>query len=159
MSLRPVSDEMVPSFEKAPRLAFIVSQFNEEVTYGLLEGAQNLLSENHLAKGDVYKAPGAFELPLIAKALAESGKYDGVVAFGCVIKGDTAHFEYISGEAARGMMEVQLKTGIPASFGILTVYSQEEALIRSGNNEANKGREAVLACLHAIQTLREIKAL
>ncbi|QCE33010.1 6,7-dimethyl-8-ribityllumazine synthase [Acetobacteraceae bacterium] len=156
MSLRPVSTNMVPKFTNAPKIAVIVSQFNEEVTNGLLEGAQALLKENNLPNAELFKAPGAFELPLIARALAKSGKYEGVVALGCVIKGDTAHFEYISGEAARGMMAVQLETGIPASFGILTVYSQKEALVRSAKDESNKGREAMLACLQTIKTLRKI---
>lgn len=144
--------------ETMPRLALIVSQFNPEVTHGLRDGALACLAENgvELSPSDIYSAPGAFEIPLIAKRLAESG-YDGVVCLGCVIKGDTAHFEYISEAAAHGLMQVGLETGKPVTFGILTTYTDEQAIVRSRNDEHNKGREAAAACLEALQTLGAIR--
>jgi 6,7-dimethyl-8-ribityllumazine synthase len=140
--------------ETMPRLAIVVSQFNPEVTHGLRDGALAYLAENGvtLSSRDVFSAPGAFETPLIAKRLAQSG-YDGVICLGCVIKGDTAHFEYISEATAHGLMQVGLETGKPVTFGILTVYTDEQAVARSRNDEHNKGREAAAACLEALKTL------
>lgn len=143
--------------ETMPRLALIVSQFNIEVTHGLRDGALAYLAENglKLSPSDIYSAPGAFEIPLIAKRLAESG-YDGVICLGCVIKGDTAHFEYISEAATHGLMQVGLETGKPVTFGILTTYTDEQANIRSRQDEHNKGREAAAACLEALKSLDAI---
>jgi 6,7-dimethyl-8-ribityllumazine synthase len=141
--------------ETTPRLALVVSQFNPEVTHGLRDGALAYLSENgvSIAPDHVYSAPGAFEIPLIAKRLAQSG-FDGVICLGCVIKGDTAHFEYISEATAHGLMQVGLETGKPITFGILTTYTDEQAILRSRRDEHNKGREAAAACLEALDTLR-----
>lgn len=144
--------------EITPRLALVVSQFNPEVTNGLRDGALSYLADNgvSLAPGDIYSAPGAFEIPLIAKRLAQVG-YDGVICLGCVIKGDTAHFEYISEAAAHGLMQVGLETGKPVTFGILTTYTDEQAIIRSRKDEHNKGREAAAACLDALRALDAIR--
>lgn len=143
--------------EATPRLALIVSQFNPEVTHGLRDGALAYLAENgvSVAPEHVYSAPGAFEIPLIARRLAE-GEFDGVICLGCVIKGDTAHFEYISEAAAHGLMQAGLATGKPITFGILTTYTDEQAILRSRNDEHNKGREAAAACLQALRTLATI---
>jgi 6,7-dimethyl-8-ribityllumazine synthase len=143
-----------------PRLAVVVSRFNQEVTEGLLAGARRELAERGvpLAEADIFPAPGAFEMPLLAKALAESGRYAGVVCLGCVIKGDTAHFEFISLGAATGLMQATLTTGVPIAFGILTTYTDEQALLRSRDDAANKGREAAAACVEALATLARIKA-
>ena len=140
-----------------PRLALIVSQFNPEVTHGLRDGALAYLKANDvsIAPENIYSAPGAFEIPLIAKRLAQSG-FDGVICLGCVIKGDTAHFEYISEAAANGLMQAGLETGKPITFGILTTYTDEQAILRSRNDDHNKGREAAAACLEALQTLSAI---
>lgn len=145
--------------ETTPRLALIVSQFNPEVTHGLRDGALAYLSENgvSIVPDHVYSAPGAFEIPLIAKRLAQSG-FDGVICLGCVIKGDTAHFEYISEAAAHGLMQVGLETGKPITFGILTTYTDEQAILRSRRDEHNKGREAAAACLQALRALATIGA-
>ena len=143
--------------ETMPRLALIVSQFNPEVTHGLRDGALAYLAENgiSMAPDHIFSAPGAFEIPLLAKRLAQSG-FDGVICLGCVIKGDTAHFEYISEAAAHGLMQAGLETGKPITFGILTTYTDEQAVLRSRNNEHNKGREAAAACLEALAVLRAI---
>ena len=140
------------------RIAIVVSRFNEEVTNGLLSGARASLADNgiKLSDRDIYSAPGAFEIPLIAQTLARTGKFDGVICLGCVIKGDTAHFEYISQAASTGLMAASLATGVPLTFGILTTYTDEQAIVRSRDDAHNKGREATLACLEAIRTLAAV---
>ena len=143
-----------------PRIAIIVSRFNKEVTSGLLAGAKAQLSESgvEVPYEDVIEAPGAFEIPLLAKALARTGRYDGVVCLGCVIKGDTAHFEYISQATSSGLMAASLETGVPLAFGILTTYTEDQAIARSRSDAHNKGREAAAACLASVQGLRRISA-
>jgi len=143
-----------------PRLAVVVSRFNPEVTEGLLAGTRHELAERGvpLRDGDVFSAPGAFEIPLLAQTLAKSGRYAGVICLGCVIKGDTAHFEFISLGAATGLIQAALATGVPITFGILTTYTDEQALIRSRDDAANKGREAAAACVEALATLESINA-
>ncbi len=130
------------------RFAIVVSQFNPEVTNGLLEGAKKFLTEKKvkLAKDDIYSAPGAFELPLIAKKLAQKKKYSGVICLGCVIKGDTMHFEYISLAATMGILQSSLETGKPVTFGVLTTLSDDQAVARSRPDAHNKGIEAAAAC-------------
>jgi 6,7-dimethyl-8-ribityllumazine synthase len=142
------------------RIALVVSRFNPEVTEGLKAGAVRYLDEQGLALNpeDVYPAPGAFEMPLIAQALAKSGRYDAVACLGCVIKGDTAHFEFISGGTAYGLMQAGLATGVPIGFGVLTTYTDEQAVARSRDDEHNKGREAAAAVVEAVRTLRSIQA-
>ena len=144
----------------APRIAIAVSGFNPEVTSGLLKGALAQLADHGapVAPDDVIDAPGAFELPLIAQALARTGRYDGVVCLGCVIKGDTAHFEFISLGASLGMMMAGLMTETPITFGVLTTYTDDQALVRSRDDAENKGREAGSACYAAITTLRKIQS-
>jgi 6,7-dimethyl-8-ribityllumazine synthase len=141
-----------------PRIAIVVSQFNQEVTHGLLRGARAYLKENGVTVTDdhVYSAPGAFEIPLIAQKLGRSGKYDGVVCLGCVTKGDTAHFEYISETSGHGLMQATLTTGIPLTFGVLTTYTEQQARVRSQDDKHNKGREAAAACLEALKTLARV---
>jgi 6,7-dimethyl-8-ribityllumazine synthase len=143
-----------------PRIALAVSAFNPEVTGGLERAARAYLAgqDAAVAEEDVVAAPGAFELPLIAQALARTGRYDGVVCLGCVIKGDTAHFEFISLAASMGMMSASLVTETPIAFGVLTTYSDEQAEARSREDAANKGREAAEACWKTVQTLRRIRA-
>ncbi len=140
------------------RIAIVVSRFNEDVTNGLLSGARASLADHdiNLSDRDIYSAPGAFEIPLIAQTLARTGKYDGVICLGCVIKGDTAHFEYISQAASSGLMAASLATGVPLTFGILTTYNDEQAAARSRDDVHNKGREAALACLEVLATLRSL---
>jgi 6,7-dimethyl-8-ribityllumazine synthase len=134
-----------------------VSSFNEEVTGGLARGARDVLREQGIREWKEYRAPGAFELPLLAKTLAQTGTVDGVICLGCVIKGDTAHFEFISLGTAVGIQQVSLETGIPVSFGVLTTYTDEQAVIRSRDDAHNKGREAANATLETIRLIREIK--
>ncbi|GBQ34734.1 6,7-dimethyl-8-ribityllumazine synthase [Gluconacetobacter azotocaptans] len=147
------------TFARAPRLAIVVSRFNEPVTHGLRDGALEWLREHDItvAEGDVLYAPGAYELPLLAQTLARTGRYDGVICLGCVIKGDTAHFEFISLGAAMGLMQASLATEVPVAFGVLTTYTDEQARVRSGADEHNKGREAAAACVESLALIQKIK--
>jgi 6,7-dimethyl-8-ribityllumazine synthase len=141
------------------RLAVVISRFNPEVTLGLLQGARAWLARQHInvPDEDVIQAPGAFELPLLAQALAETGRYDGVICLGCVIKGDTAHFEFISLAASQGILHASLATRVPITFGVLTTYNDEQAQARSRPDAENKGQEAAQACVEAAQALAGIR--
>lgn len=145
-------------FATPPRIALVVSRFNDDITGGLRTGALEWLGEHAIgvADPDLIAAPGAFELPLIAQALARTGRYQGVICLGCVIKGDTAHFEFISLGAASGLMQASLATGVPIAFGILTTYTEEQAIVRSRPDAHNKGREAAAACVESIAILQAI---
>jgi 6,7-dimethyl-8-ribityllumazine synthase len=142
------------------RFALVVGRFYGELAERLVAGAHEAL-EPH-GEIDVYDVPGAFELPLAAKYAAESGRYDAVVALGAVIRGETDHYDYVCGEAARGIQQVQLLTGVPVGFGVLTVDSMEQALARvQGGGKRDSGAhaaEAVLASLAIRDRLRERKA-
>ena len=140
-----------------PKIAIVTSRFNEEVTRGLKKGTFQVLAEKGITTYREFDAPGAFEIPLIAKALAKSGKFDGVICLGCVIKGDTAHFEFISLGAALGIQQAALDTGVPIAFGILTTYTDGQASVRSLDDSHNKGREAALACIETIEILSSIR--
>jgi len=148
----------MPKTKENFRIAIITSQFNEGVTQGLQAGALKYLAEQgvEVAKAAVFSAPGAFEIPLMAKALAKTGAFDGVVCLGCVIKGDTAHFEFISLGATIGLMNVTLETGVPIAFGVITTYTDDQAVARSRDDAHNKGREAAAACIQSLRTLAAI---
>lgn len=159
MSTNRPSTQPVFHFSTMPRLAIVVSRFNDAVTFGLRDGAIEWLKEHHISvkQEDILEAPGAFELPLIAQTLAKTGHYDGVICLGCVIKGDTAHFEFISLGATIGTMQASLATETPIAFGILTTYSDAQAVSRSREDEHNKGREAAAACVESLHLLQKIK--
>lgn len=140
------------------KFAIIVSRFNEDVTQGLLKGALSFFQEKKIppAACSVFYAPGAFEIPLLAQKLARTGQYAGVVCLGCVIKGDTAHFEFISLGATIGIMQAMLNTEVPVTFGVITTYNDDQAVARSRDDVHNKGREAAAACLETVETLLQI---
>jgi 6,7-dimethyl-8-ribityllumazine synthase len=140
------------------RFAVVASRFNSEIVDGLLGGARSALTEAGVDwdRVAVFQVPGAFEIPLVAKKVAESGKYDAVVAIGCLIRGETPHFEYISNQASLGIGQVALETGIPVTFGIITVNNDEQAIARSSAGEGNKGYEAAMAAVAMVKLLREI---
>jgi 6,7-dimethyl-8-ribityllumazine synthase len=131
------------------RFAVAVSRFNDVVTGPLLEGAVAAFRRHGIAEDDVEVAwtPGAFELPLAARRLADSGQFDAVVCLGAVIRGETAHFDYVAAECARGIQDVALATGVPCSFGVLTTDSLTQALDRAGGKHGNKGWEAATAAI------------
>ena len=139
--------------------AIVVSRFNEEVTSGLLAGAHDALAEAGVRADEisVFHVPGAFEIPLAAMHAAESGRFDAVICLGCLIKGDTMHFEYIADAAAHGIMRVGLDTGVPVAFGVLTTLTDEQAEQRARPGSGNKGREAALAAIEMVRLMPEIK--
>ena len=131
------------------RVAIVAARFNDFIVASLLKGARAAWHEHGGAPGDlaVVRVPGAFELPVAVRRLAASGRYDAVVALGCVIRGDTPHFDYVAGEAARGLQLAALETGVPVAFGVLTVDSLEQALERAATTAGNKGGEAMQSAL------------
>jgi 6,7-dimethyl-8-ribityllumazine synthase len=131
------------------RVAIVVSRFNDFVTERLLQGAEQLLREHGIAGADidVLRVPGAFEIPVTAQRIAETGRVAAVVCLGCLIKGATPHFDYISSACAHGITAAAAATGVPMAFGVLTTNSVEEAVERAGPGDANKGREAALAAI------------
>lgn len=138
------------------RVAVVVSRYNVDISKRLLRGALEVLEQRGAAEPQVVWVPGALELPVAALTLAESGQADAIVALGCVINGETAHFQYVAGECARGIMHVQLDTGVPCSFGVLTTFDREQALARSGEKN-NKGAEAVEAAIEMVNLLRAVQ--
>ncbi len=140
------------------RFALVVSRFNEEITEGLLRGALAALAESGVRDQDVTVArvPGAFELPLAAGRLAASGGFDAVICLGCVIKGDTMHFEYIAGAASQGIMDAGVRTGVPVGFGLLTTLTEAQAAERAADGPGNKGREAALAAVEMASLVRQL---
>src|SRR3990167_2910369 len=137
------------------KLAIAVSRFNEAVCEGLLTGALGALKESGVTTEhiEVFRVPGAFEIPLVAKKLAQSGRFAGVIALGAVIRGETPHFEFVSLAATMGCLQAALDTGCPVLFGVLTVNNEAEAAGRSRPDEFNKGREAVLALFDVLKTM------
>ena len=135
------------------RIAIAASRFNQHIVGPLLEGAYEALVENGVSEHtiEVVRVPGAFELPVTAVRLAQSGRFDAVVCLGAVVRGDTPHFEFVSGECARGLMEAGLMTGKPVIFGVLTTNTEQQALDRPGGSEGNKG---AVECYEAIESFR-----
>lgn len=138
------------------RLAFVAGRFNSFITDRLVEGAVDAVARTG---GDpdairIYKVPGAFEIPLVAKKLAASGRYDAVVCLGAVIRGATPHFEYVAAEVSKGIAHVALETGVPVAFGVLTTDTLEQAIERAGSKAGNKGWEAAMAAVETVNLLR-----
>jgi 6,7-dimethyl-8-ribityllumazine synthase len=134
--------------------AIAVARFYEDLAARLVAGAQAAFADAGAGEADVIDVPGAFELPMAAKLCAESGRYDGIACVGAVIRGETDHYDWVCAEAARGIQEVQLRTGVPCAFGVLTVDTMEQALARSGGDKRDSGRHAAEAVL-ALARLRE----
>jgi len=136
-----------------PRYAIAIGRFYEQLADRLIAGAQRAFTAATGEAADVYDVPGAFELPLAASYLARSGRYAGVACLGAVIRGETDHYDYVCTEAARGIQEVQLRTGVPCAFGVLTVETIDQALARTGGGERDQGEHAAHAVL-ALAALR-----
>jgi 6,7-dimethyl-8-ribityllumazine synthase len=137
-------------------IAVIVSRYNEDVSKRLLRGALEALEAHGVEEPDVYWVPGALELPVTALTLAEKGGHDAIVCLGCVIRGETYHFEIVAGQSAAGLMQVQLDTGVPIAFGVLTTEDRDQAQARSGPKN-NKGAEAAEAAIEMANLLRSIQ--
>jgi 6,7-dimethyl-8-ribityllumazine synthase len=138
------------------RVGIACARFNGGITTRLLDGALDALAESGMDRRDVVVAwaPGAFELPLVARAFARAGKVNAVLCFGAVIRGDTGHYDFVAGECAAGIQRVQLDTGLPVVFGVLTTDTLDQALDRSQPNHTNKGREAAETAIEMVRLLR-----
>ena len=132
------------------KFAIVVGRFYEDLAERLVSGAQGVFG----GEADVFEVPGAYELPLAARFLAETGRYAGVACLGAVIRGETSHYDHVCEESARGIMDVMLRTGVPCSFGVLTVDTMDQALARSGGDKRDSGAHAAEAVL-ALVKLRE----
>ncbi|MGB9589880.1 MAG: 6,7-dimethyl-8-ribityllumazine synthase [candidate division WOR-3 bacterium] len=143
---------------KGKRIAIIVSRFNEAISKRLLEGATETLLQHGATEADldVFWTPGSFELPLIAKSLAEKGGYDGILALGCIIRGETPHFDYIAAETAKGLAKVMMEYTVPLGFGIITADTMDQATDRAGGKQGNKGR---LAALHLMEMMNLLEGM
>lgn len=141
------------------RFALVVSRVNELIANRLLEGALDCLLRHGAEDGDLHlvKVPGAFELPYAAKRLAVSNRYDALIALGVVIRGATAHFEYVAGEAAKGIAAASLDTGVPIIFGVITANTLDEAIERAGTKGGNKGFEAALSAIEMASLFAQLK--
>lgn len=156
-AIKAGEEELVGSHDGSGlHIAVVVARFNEDITKRLLEGAYEALERLDVpATGRaVAWVPGAFELPLAARALATGGRYDAVVCLGVVIRGETSHYDFVAGECAAGIQRVQLDTGIPVIFGVLTTENLDQALERSGGSFGNKGDEAVVTAVEMANLLR-----
>ena len=143
------------------KVAVVISRFNSFINESLLEGALGALKRVGQVKDDnitLVRVPGAYELPLVARRLAESKKFDAIVALGTVIRGGTAHFEYVAGEASSGLGKVAMEAEIPVAFGVLTTENIEQAIERAGTKAGNKGAEAALVALEMYNLLNQIQA-
>ena len=141
------------------RIAVIAARWNAEITDGLLAGALRALAR-HGIEGEAveqFRVPGAFELPLASQRAARTGRFDAVIALGCVIRGDTPHFDYVCAETTRGIGEVALKEDLPVAFGLLTTDNLQQSLDRSGDNSENKGEEAALTILELLGVFKKIQ--
>jgi 6,7-dimethyl-8-ribityllumazine synthase len=141
-------------------IAIVAARFNADIVDRMVDGATAAFGRygGDPARLLLVKAPGAFELPLLARKLAATGRYDAVIALGCVIRGDTAHFDFVAGEAARGIANAARDTGVPVIFGVLTTENVEQALERADTARMDKGGEAMDAALEMARLLREIAA-
>jgi 6,7-dimethyl-8-ribityllumazine synthase len=138
--------------------ALVVGRFNGFVVESLVAGAVDTLRRHGIEDGDIaiIRVPGAYEMPLVVKRVAETGHYDAIIALGAVIRGGTPHFEYVAGEAASGIGAVSLETDLPVSFGVLTVDSIEQAIERAGTKAGNKGAEAAMTALEMVSLLKKL---
>ena len=140
------------------RIALVASRFNADVVEHLVTGAvEALVARGALRSGlELIRVPGAYDLPPVVRRIAESGRYDAVVALGAVIRGETPHFDYVAGECAAGLARIADETGVPVAFGVLTTENEEQALARAGGTEGNKGADAAHAAIELANLLRKL---
>ncbi|NNF57553.1 MAG: 6,7-dimethyl-8-ribityllumazine synthase [Rhodothermaceae bacterium] len=141
------------------RFALVCGRFNEMITHRLLEGALDALTRHgaETEAVDVAWCPGAFEIPLVAQTMAESGRYDAVICLGAVIRGATSHYDFVAGGVANGIARAAQETGVPVLFGVLTVETIEQALERAGTKAGNKGAEAAVGAVEMVNLLRQLR--
>jgi 6,7-dimethyl-8-ribityllumazine synthase len=142
------------------RYALVVGRFNSFVVESLVSGAVDALVRHGVSESDItiIRAPGAFEIPLVAQKVAQKGEFAAIIALGAVIRGGTPHFEYVAGECTKGLAQVSMEFGVPVAFGVLTVDSIEQAIERSGTKAGNKGAEAALSALEMVSLLAQLEA-
>jgi 6,7-dimethyl-8-ribityllumazine synthase len=140
------------------KIGIIISRFNNFISNKLLEGSLDALGRHNVDENNItiVYVPGAYEIPITAKKMADSKKYDAVIALGAVIRGDTPHFDYVANEVAKGVAQVNLETGVPVIFGVLTTDNIEQAVERAGSKGGNKGFEAAMSALEMISLLEQI---
>ncbi|WP_018934886.1 6,7-dimethyl-8-ribityllumazine synthase [Thioalkalivibrio sp. ALJ24] len=141
------------------RFGLLLARFNSLVVERLLEGAVDTLRRHGVpdANMTIARVPGAFELPLAARTMAGSGRYDAIIALGCVIRGSTPHFDYVAGEAAKGLAQVQMEADLPISFGVLTTDSIEQAIERAGTKAGNKGADAAMGAIEMVSLMPRLR--
>lgn len=141
------------------RFAVVAARWNDFITARLVEGALDAFERSGVSEEsvEIFKVPGSFEIPLTALKVAESGRFDAVVCLGTVIRGQTSHFDHVAGEAAKGIAQVSMKTGVPVLFGVVTAENLEQAIDRAGAKAGNKGFEAALAAIELVNLHREIE--
>lgn len=144
---------------KGMKVGIVASRFNEFITSKLLGGALDMLRRHEVAEEDITTAwvPGAFEIPVIAKKMAESGKYDAVICLGAVLRGSTSHYDYVCNEVSKGIAQVSMGTGIPVMFGVLTCENIEQAIERAGTKAGNKGAECANGAIEMVNLMREME--
>lgn len=140
------------------RFAIVAARFNEFIVESLIKGSLHCLRQHGAADGDIelYRCPGAFEMPLVVEKVAATRRFDGIIALGAVIRGGTPHFDYVAGECVKGVTAVAQKYGVPVGNGVLTVDTIEQAIERAGTKAGNKGEEATLAVIEVVNLLRRI---
>ena len=143
---------------KGVKIGIVVGRFNEFITSKLVGGALDVLKRNDVSEEniDIAWVPGAFEIPLITKKLANTGKYDAIITLGAVIKGSTPHFDYVCAEVSKGVAQISLQTDLPVIFGVLTTNNIEEAIERAGTKAGNKGADAAFSAIEMINLIKEI---
>ena len=139
------------------RIAVVTARWNSEITEGLRNGALRALKRHKVEAVEDFYVPGAFELPLAAQRSALTGRFDAVITLGCVIRGDTPHFDYVCAETTRGIGEVGLQQNMPVAFGLLTTDNLQQALARAGDNQENKGEEAALTVLEMLELFKSMQ--
>ncbi len=141
------------------RVGIVVSRFNNLITERLLEGAMDRLTRSNVADGaiDICRVPGAFEVPKAAKVMAETERYDGIIALSAVIRGATPHFEYVAAEVSKGLAMLSLHLPVPVAFGVITADTVEQAIERAGTKAGNKGAQAAESLIEMVNVLREIQ--
>ena len=155
------TNQTIDNANGGPRVAIVASRFNEAVVEGLILGATEALSREGMSPGqwDVIRVPGAFEIPVVAKRLAESGRYNALICLGAVIRGATPHFEYVAGEAAKGIAATAMQSGVPVLFGVLTTETIEQAIERAGTKFGNKGWDAALGAIEMADLMNQLRRL
>lgn len=140
------------------KFGIVVARFNEFITSKLLSGAEDTLVRHGVAEDDITVAwvPGAFEIPLVAKKMAQSGKYDGIICLGAVIRGATSHYDYVCSEVSKGIALVNMETGVPTGFGVLTTENIEQAVERAGTKAGNKGSDTALSMIEMVNLTRSL---